>query len=254
VLFRSPVQSYSSGMSVRLGFAVAIALEPGILLLDEVLAVGDEGFQKKCLNKIGELRKKGTSIILVSHNMHTISTYSNKALLMANGAHSEYKDVSAGIKAYKKSCLKDEDQEIEKICSGNNIIKFNTVDISNSALKPGESFNANLTYSTKTDYLNAEIDIAIWTNQEITFYFQATNKAYGKIVDLKKYSGFLHIQVKDIRINNAIGKISITIWSQNREELIFWWRIPIEFHGVAHSTGNTFLDISYEYQNNSLIK
>ena len=68
----TPVKFYSSGMFVRLGFAIAVHCEPNILLVDEVLAVGDEGFQNKCFNKIGELKKKETTTILVSHNMHII--------------------------------------------------------------------------------------------------------------------------------------------------------------------------------------
>jgi ABC-type polysaccharide/polyol phosphate transport system ATPase subunit len=82
----SPVQNYSSGMAVRLGFAVSAFLQPDILLVDEILAVGDEGFQMKCLNKIGELKQNGTGIILVSHNMHTISTYANSVLLLRRKA------------------------------------------------------------------------------------------------------------------------------------------------------------------------
>src|SRR4029077_14642881 len=66
----APVQSYSSGMQVRLGFAVATALQPNILLLDEVLAVGDIAFQAKCFNTLSAFRKNGTAFILVSHNMH----------------------------------------------------------------------------------------------------------------------------------------------------------------------------------------
>ena len=69
----TPVQSYSSGMAMRLGFAVAVAVEPDILILDEVLAVGDISFQAKCLNTIAEFRKRGTAFVFVSHNMHMIS-------------------------------------------------------------------------------------------------------------------------------------------------------------------------------------
>jgi len=66
----TPVKRYSSGMYVRLAFAVAAHLEPEILLVDEVLAVGDVGFQKKCLGKMGEVAKEGRTVLFVSHNMN----------------------------------------------------------------------------------------------------------------------------------------------------------------------------------------
>src|SRR6202043_2678524 len=65
----TPVKHYSSGMQMRLAFAVAAHLEPEILIVDEVLAVGDAAFQKRCLGKMGEVSKQGRTIIFVSHNM-----------------------------------------------------------------------------------------------------------------------------------------------------------------------------------------
>jgi lipopolysaccharide transport system ATP-binding protein len=87
----APVQSYSSGMAARLGFACAIHIDPDILLIDEVLAVGDSRFRAKCLRRLHELRQKQTAFILVSHNAHTILTvcesaiYLNKGVMMASG-------------------------------------------------------------------------------------------------------------------------------------------------------------------------
>jgi lipopolysaccharide transport system ATP-binding protein len=81
----SPVQSYSSGMAARLGFASAIHTEPDILLIDEVLAVGDIQFRVKCYRKLIQLRKKGVSFILVSHNPHSILGLCNSAVYPLNG-------------------------------------------------------------------------------------------------------------------------------------------------------------------------
>jgi lipopolysaccharide transport system ATP-binding protein len=93
----SPVQGYSSGMSVRLGFAIAVAVEPDVLLLDEVLAVGDVSFQAKCFNTLAEFRKRGTAFILVSHNMHMISRYCQQALYLRHGKVQHLGDVATGI-------------------------------------------------------------------------------------------------------------------------------------------------------------
>jgi lipopolysaccharide transport system ATP-binding protein len=81
----TPVKRYSSGMYVRLAFAVAAHLEPDILLVDEVLAVGDAAFQKKCLGKMGDVAKEGRTIFFVSHNMGAVESLCNQALLMEDG-------------------------------------------------------------------------------------------------------------------------------------------------------------------------
>ncbi len=81
----TPVKHFSSGMYVRLAFAVAAHLEPEILLVDEVLAVGDAGFQRKCLGKMGEVSRQGRTVLLVSHNMVAVEGLCGKALLLNEG-------------------------------------------------------------------------------------------------------------------------------------------------------------------------
>ncbi len=81
----TPVKRYSSGMSVRLAFAVAAHLEPDILVVDEVLAVGDAEFQKKCLGKMGDMAKGGRTVLLVSHNMGAITDLCSRSLLLEEG-------------------------------------------------------------------------------------------------------------------------------------------------------------------------
>ena len=81
----TPVKRYSSGMYVRLAFAVAAHLEPEILLVDEVLAVGDASFQKKCLGKIGQVSRDGRTILFVSHNMAAIRALCHRAILIRDG-------------------------------------------------------------------------------------------------------------------------------------------------------------------------
>jgi len=81
----TPVKRYSSGMYVRLAFAVAAHLDPEILIVDEVLAVGDSAFQKKCIGKIGEVVKGGRTVLIVSHNMAVVFTLCTQAVLLENG-------------------------------------------------------------------------------------------------------------------------------------------------------------------------
>jgi len=82
----TPVKWYSSGMYVRLGFAVAAHLDAEILLVDEVLAVGDEAFQARCLSRVEELRRRGATIILISHDLAAVEQVCERVLLIERGA------------------------------------------------------------------------------------------------------------------------------------------------------------------------
>jgi lipopolysaccharide transport system ATP-binding protein len=96
----TPVKRYSSGMLVRLGFAVAAHLEPEILIVDEVLAVGDVEFQNKCLGKMNEVSQSGRTIIFVSHNMQAVSQLCTRAILIENGTVTLNGSVQEVIKNY----------------------------------------------------------------------------------------------------------------------------------------------------------
>ena len=96
----TPVKRYSSGMYVRLAFAVAAHLEPEILLLDEVLSVGDVSFQKKCLGKMNDVSKEGRTVIFVSHNMATIARICSRGILISDGQIDADGPVDSVIRCY----------------------------------------------------------------------------------------------------------------------------------------------------------
>lgn len=96
-----PVKHYSSGMYLRLAFAVAIHTNPDILLVDEILAVGDEAFQKKCLKAIKKLVDSGTGLIFVSHSPELLSAYTKRAILLDKDYPPEYGTTSDMLKIYR---------------------------------------------------------------------------------------------------------------------------------------------------------
>jgi lipopolysaccharide transport system ATP-binding protein len=97
----APVQTYSSGMAARLGFACAIHIEPDILLIDEVLAVGDIKFRMKCYKKLAQLREKGTAFILVAHNPHVILNVCESSIYLAKGKLITYGNTVDVIRMYE---------------------------------------------------------------------------------------------------------------------------------------------------------
>lgn len=103
----TPVKRYSSGMYVRLAFAVAAHLEPEILVVDEVLAVGDAEFQKKCLGKMEDVASHGRTVLFVSHNMTAVEALCNRAILLSQGKLSCQGETLAVLKMYRQSLSRE---------------------------------------------------------------------------------------------------------------------------------------------------
>jgi lipopolysaccharide transport system ATP-binding protein len=104
----TPVKRYSSGMYVRLAFAVAGHLEPEILIVDEVLAVGDAQFQKKCLGKMGEVSRGGRTVLFVSHNMVAVQSLCRRALMLQNGRLATEGPTGSVVSAYLREAYRRE--------------------------------------------------------------------------------------------------------------------------------------------------
>ena len=109
----APVKTYSSGMYMRLGFAVAINVDPDVLLVDEVLAVGDEGFTHKCLDKFGEFRRRGKTILLVTHSLNLIERFCDEAVWLDAGVKQAEGDPKRVIGAYLTAVEAIEEQLLE---------------------------------------------------------------------------------------------------------------------------------------------
>ncbi|MFN3405793.1 MAG: ABC transporter ATP-binding protein [Cytophagaceae bacterium] len=103
----TPLKHYSSGMQLRLAFSVAAFLEPEILVIDEVLAVGDSEFQKKCINKMGEVSKSGRTILFVSHNMSAVEMLCSKAILLSKGKVKSFDSVGKVVSDYINDNISD---------------------------------------------------------------------------------------------------------------------------------------------------
>ena len=99
----SPVRTYSSGMYMRLAFSVAINVDAEILLIDEILAVGDQHFQEKCFAKLQELKKSNKTIVIVSHSLNSIKNLCNRGVWISNGRVKVDSDIETAINSYLES-------------------------------------------------------------------------------------------------------------------------------------------------------
>jgi ABC-type polysaccharide/polyol phosphate transport system ATPase subunit len=108
----APVKTYSSGMYMRLGFAVAIHVDPDVLLVDEVLAVGDEGFTHKCLDEFGEFKRRGKTILLVTHSLGLVERFCDEALWLDGGKVRGAGDPKRVVGAYLTDVERSEEREL----------------------------------------------------------------------------------------------------------------------------------------------
>jgi lipopolysaccharide transport system ATP-binding protein len=193
----TPVKRYSSGMYVRLAFAVAAHLDPEILVVDEVLAVGDAEFQKKCLGKMGDVAHEGRTVLFVSHNMGAIENLCGRTLLVHQGNVVKDAATRTVIDYYLESIL---DPAIEDLSlasrtdrKGTGIIKFTGFHIENkqgkkvTAITSGEDVTLAFEYETKDGMLLRNIDVgfslhSITNNQTLSvFYSSYTGSLFNEI-------------------------------------------------------------------------
>jgi ABC-type polysaccharide/polyol phosphate transport system ATPase subunit len=108
----APVKTYSSGMYMRLGFAVAINVDPDVLLVDEVLAVGDEAFTHKCLDKFAEFRRRGRTVLIVTHTLDMVTRFCDEALWLDGGVVRTHGDPQRVIDAYRMDVARGENEAL----------------------------------------------------------------------------------------------------------------------------------------------
>ena len=110
----APVRTYSSGMYIRLGFSVAVNVDPDILLVDEVLAVGDESFSHKCLDKMSAFKKAGKTIVLVTHDLPTVERFCEQAVWLDRGCLQAQGDPRQVVDAYRQEVARREESRFQE--------------------------------------------------------------------------------------------------------------------------------------------
>lgn len=122
-----PVRTYSSGMFMRLGFSVAVHTDPDILLVDEVLAVGDAGFVAKCKDKINELRRQGKTLILVTHDLDSVERWCDEAIWLHQGEVKDRGNPRRVIDAYRQFIEKGEEQQILEVEENRTVVESENI-------------------------------------------------------------------------------------------------------------------------------
>jgi len=177
----TPVKRYSSGMYVRLAFAVAAHLEPDILIVDEVLAVGDAEFQKKCLGKMKNVSvKDGRTVLFVSHNMTALKTLCTRCMWLEKGLLKLSGETNAVVDKYLASHLKVHDERVvdcsnEESCA-NDSIKFLKVAVESEdeLIRITDAVNIYFEFESYIDNAELNMSIVIYTAQEVCVFNSAS--------------------------------------------------------------------------------
>ena len=173
----TPVKRYSSGMSVRLGFAVASSIEPEILLVDEVLAVGDAAFRQKCMDRIRGLLSQGTSIIFVSHNLWLVQAICEKALYMEKGQVIYAGPTPEAIELYDRALNEQRATKLQAVREQSSIastdVEITGIEISAPQNERGEienheSLKIHVNYNVYTRFEKANLVVRILRSDGLT--------------------------------------------------------------------------------------
>lgn len=215
----TPVKRYSSGMYVRLAFAVAAHLEPEILIVDEVLAVGDVQFQKKCLSKMEDVGKEGRTVLFVSHNMQTIRSLCNRGIVLESGKTCFIGEIQPAINLYLESSHK----LIEKVPLlmrkdriGSGRVKASSFRVLDAAGREAETLKSGLDYVFEFGYVNelgkglenVIVSFAVLDENDQTILLLRTNFTDSNVT-LNSHSGVVRCQLNCLPLANGIYRLPI---------------------------------------------
>jgi len=229
----TPVKRYSSGMYVRLAFSVAAHLETDILLVDEVLAVGDTEFQKKCLGKMDDITKsEGRTILFVSHNMATVHSFCSKAVVIENGKILYYGLLEGAVSLYYKLLNSKKDyKSLFKNYEHQIIIKDFKLEPFEKNYYTDYKFEASVIFYSSCKLPNSYINFVI-EDLEGKFIFHSRTDVYEIYPSFEKSYYLIKIEIPNLNLKAGIYNFWFRIVNFNNNNLIIDSdKVPFEIEG-----------------------
>jgi len=244
----TPVKRYSSGMKIRLGFAVAAHLEPDVLIIDEVLAVGDVQFQKKCLGKMRDVAGSGRTVLFVSHQMPAVKNLCTRCLLLHEGKLVEEGETEYVINEYLKLCQEETGTPLaeREDRRGSGRVQFTNATLANrygeetASWVNGEDQQLILTLDNKTDtpIENVQVDLGI-NNDYGERISKLSNDYTGEnLPPLQPGLNRLRITIPNLSLTP--GRYTFTLFSRCGDEILDWigHALPVDIEaGDFYGTG-----------------
>lgn len=217
------VRNYSSGMYVRLGFAVAINVDPDLLIIDEVLAVGDEAFQRKCLDRINEIQNAGKTIIFVTHNVDVTQEICNRVIMLDQGNIVKEGTPKEVVPFYHKA-MESHEESAER---GDRRVTVTGAELLNGEGNPASEFSTGESMKIRVSYIVAEpvedpvFGFSIDDYRGFTAY--GTNTSL-KGIDLGKVSGegVVEFDLKALPMLEGRYSVSLSVHSRDEQTVYHW--------------------------------
>lgn len=214
----TPVKRYSSGMYVRLGFSIAAHLDPDILLLDEVLAVGDSAFQSKCLQRIDDLRRAGTTIVFISHDLGAVQRLCDRVLLMNRGeiaASGSPHDVINEYQRYNSGFAPpappgDHGVERPKVAEITSLRFFDLDGGETTSSSTGSPLTVRIEYFARERVSDCAFEAFFYTADHY-LHCQFTTELSDKQIDLEPGRGMIEFSCAELGLQPALYYIDATI-------------------------------------------
>jgi lipopolysaccharide transport system ATP-binding protein len=220
----TPVKRYSSGMYVRLAFAVAAHLEPDILIVDEVLAVGDAEFQKKCLGKMQDAAKGGRTVLFVSHNMSAVEALCSRGILLEGGSVILDGSAPEAVRRYLRDNASGGEWHVHKTCASLQLervmVSYETDEEKGSRVR----FELEIKASAPVDHLFVDVGVENEGGQRILQYVA---KSYEKPLQVTGASS-IAIQHETFisRLLPGVYRSTVYCYSPDKGELLYITNIP----------------------------
>ena len=221
----TPVKRYSSGMYVRLAFAVAAHLKPEILIVDEVLAVGDIAFQKKCISKMESLSRKGKTVIIVSHQMSVISQLCDRCILIEKGKVKFSGNPTEAVAMYfnistkkSSSVFKSEQKNgPQKVSTISNLIINNSLSSTSNIINFGKKLFFEIYFETFKHVRNFEVGLSFRRQDGLTVGTSLNNWENFR----SEFSSGKHcIKVETEKIYIIPGNYFISVWTKSDNDIV----------------------------------
>ena len=237
----TPVKRYSSGMKVRLGFSVAAHLEPEVLVIDEVLAVGDAEFQRKCMGKMKDVSRSGRTILFVSHNMTAVSTLCSRAIWLQQGRIEQDGPADQVVRSYLSTYSRYEDRRtwtLGQDAPGNDQVRLTSVHLERVAgegpVTMSDPFRIHIGFHNQTitdDDLN--LSIHVYTGEDVLAFTSSWRDGGGAGVPVPVGAQAVRCTVPGDLLN--AGEYRIVVNFFRKAKLLFQVEetIAFEVHDVA---------------------
>ncbi len=220
----APVKFYSSGMYVRLGFAIAIHCEPDILLIDEILAVGDLAFRVRCFSKLAEITKN-CAVIIVSHNMSAISRIASKCMVLHKGKVSYCGSPDQSIQKYQalldKEKIEDRDCLLNSGAQVENIILLNENNEETDSFHYADSFAIAFDTKVLPSYKTFLVSVT-FHSQELGVVAQSDSKHNGVVIENNGMRMRIRVKIPKLLLNPGRYAINLTLFDDRHQKYLFW--------------------------------